>query len=419
MKLFIKKVKIIDPQSDYNNQIINILIEDGIIKDLGTKISAPENVKIIEIENLHASPGFFDLKSNFRDPGYEIKEDIHSGSLAAQNGGFTGVLLMPTTNPSIDSKTQVSYIKNQSQNNLVDIHPAGSITKNNLGKELTEMYDMYCCGAKAFTDDTNSIQKSGILKLALEYNKQFDGLVINQPNEKSLNNGGSINEGITSTSLGLKGIPSISEELMIQRDLELAEYTDSKIHITCISTKNSVDIIRKAKAKGVKVTCDVSINNLIFDDNYCLEFDTNYKVFPPLRTNSDILALINGLNDGTIDAICSDHRPEDIEHKQSEFENSEFGILGLQTLFPAACSIKNLDLEKIIEKISIKPREILQLEKIHITKNHAANICFYNPNEEWLFKENDVVSKSKNSPFINKKLSTKVIGVINGLKTNL
>jgi dihydroorotase len=420
MKLFVKSVKVIDSQSDYNNQIVDILIDNGIIKSISKQAKIPKDAKIIEHENLHVSPGFFDLKANFRDPGHEIKEDLNSGTLAANKGGFTGVLLMPSNNPTTDSKTQVNYLKNYCENKFVDIYPAGSITKENKGKELTEMYDMFQAGAVAFSDDINSIQKAGVLKLALEYNKYFDGLVINQPNDKSLDNNGLINEGEISTILGLKGIPSISEEIMVKRDIELADYTNSKIHLSCISTEKSVELIREAKTKGIKVSCDVSINNLVLNDSHCKDFDTNYKIFPPLRSQTDTTALIKGLKDGTIDAICSDHKPEDIEHKQSEFENASFGIIGLQTLLPMACSLlPQISLNTIIEKISINPRKILKINKASINIDESVNLCFYNPEKTWKLKEGDIVSKSKNTPFLNQTMKGKVIGTVKGLESNL
>jgi len=377
-------------------------------------------MKVIIFDNLHVSPSFLDLKSNFRDPGFEIKEDINTGINCAVNGGYTDILLMPSNNPTTDSKVEVNYIKNHSRSKLVNIHPAGSVTKNNLGDELCEMYDISKEGAIAFTDDKNSIQKAGILKLALEYNKNYNGLVINHPNDKSISQGGSMNESPTSTILGLKGIPNISEEIMLKRDIELAEYTNSKIHISCISTTKSVDLIREAKLKGIKISCDVSINNLILDDSMCETFNSNFKLSPPLRTKTDVNALIEGINDGTIDAICSDHSPEDIENKETEFDNAEFGAIGLQTVFPLLCNINDkISLETIIKKISIRPREILNLDKVSVSENEIAKLCLYNPNQTWTFKIDDVLSKSKNSPFLNHDLRGKVIGIINGLESNL
>jgi dihydroorotase len=420
MRILIKSAKVVDSQSSFNNQIVDLLIENGKIQSIKKNISQEDDMKIVVENNLHICPSFLDLKANFRDPGYEIKEDINTGIQCALKGGYSDVLLMPTNKPTTDSKVEVNYIKNHSKSRLVNIHPAGSITKNNLGNELCEMYDMSKEGAIAFTDDKNSIQKAGILKLALEYNKFHNGLVINHPNDKSISNDGSMNEGPTSTNLGLKGIPSISEELMLARDIELAEYTNSKIHISCISTKKSVELIKEAKAKGIKISCDVSINNLILDDSNCNGFDTNFKLLPPLRTNSDVSALIEGINNGTIDAICSDHSPEDIENKQAEFDNAAFGAIGLQTVFPLLCTLKDkISLETIIDKLSVQPRKILNLPIYSITENDAAKICLFNPDKNWTFQLSDIVSKSKNSPYINYNMGGEIIGVINGLESNL
>lgn len=420
MRILIKSAKVIDPQSKFNNQIVDLLINDGKIQSIKKNISLESDMKVVEKNNLHISPSFLDLKANFRDPGFEIKEDINTGIKCAIKGGYTDVLLMPTNKPSTDSKVEVNYIKNHSNSKLVNIHPAGSITKNNQGEELCEMYDMSKEGAVAFTDDKNSIQKAGVMKLALEYNKFHNGLVINHPNDKSISKGGTMNEGPTSTILGLKGIPNISEEIMLKRDIELAEYTNSKIHISCISTKKSVDLIREAKSNGIKISCDVSINNLILDDSSCKAFNSNFKLLPPLRTKADVQALIHGLNDNTIDAICSDHCPEDVENKETEFDNAAFGAIGLQTVFPLLCTIKDkISLETIIDKLSIRPREILNFPKNSVTENETAKLCLFNPNQKWTFKLEDILSKSKNSPFINKSLGGEVFGIINGLESDL
>ena len=420
MRILLKSAKVIDPQSQFNNQSVDLLIENGIIQSIKKNIIQENDMKVVSHNDLHVSPSFLDLKANFRDPGFEIKEDINTGIKCAVKGGYTDVLLMPSNKPSTDSKVEVNYIKNHSNSSLVNIHPAGSVTKNNLGEELCEMYDMSKEGALAFTDDKNSIQKAGVMKLALEYNKFHNGLVINHPNDNSISNGGTMNEGPNSTILGLKGIPNISEEIMLKRDIELAEYTNSKIHISCISTMQSVELIREAKSKGTKISCDVSINNLILDDSSCMSFNSNFKLLPPLRSKADIKALVNGLNDGTIDAICSDHCPEDVENKETEFDNAAFGAIGLQTVFPLLCTIiDEISLETIINKLSISPREILNLPKNSISENEVAKLCLFNPNQKWTFKIGDILSKSKNSPYINYTLGGEVFGVINGLESNL
>lgn len=414
MIVLIRAAKVVDLNSKYHNKIVDILIQKGIIQEIGKNLKAPKGAEIIEEKGLHVSPGLFDLHANFRDPGFEWKEDMQSGMLAAAKGGYTGVLSMPSTLPAIDTKSQVEYIQKMSTGNVVNVHPAGSITKDLKGQELTEMYDMSRSGALAFTDDKNSIQHAGIMKLALLYTKNFGGIIMNQANDKSISTDGHMNEGVTSTILGLNGIPSLAEYLMIARDIKLAEYTEGRLHFSCISTAKSVELIRAAKKQGLNITADVAIHNLILDETACEGFDTRYKLNPALRTQKDIKALLNGLKDGTIDAICTDHTPEDIEHKKVEFDNAEFGIIGLQTAFSLACQLEHeITLEGIIEKMAINPRKLLGIEIPEINIEKAANLCLFNPTSEWILEETDVVSKSKNTPFIGKKLKGKIVAVLN------
>lgn len=412
--LLIRAAKVVDPNSKHHQKVVDILIDNGNIKEIGKSIKAPSGAQLIEKEGLHVAPGLFDLHVNFRDPGHEWKEDLQSGTDAAIKGGFTGVVCMPSTLPIIDTKTQIEYIRKMSKGTALDIHPSGAITKGLKGMELTEMFDMSRSGAVAFTDDKNSIQHAGVMKLALLYVKNFGGVIMNQANDKSISADGHMNEGITSTMLGLKGIPSLAENLMVARDIKLSEYTDGRLHFSCISTERSVELIRTAKKNGLKVSCDVAIHNLILDETACNGFDTRYKLNPALRTQKDIKALIKGLKDGTIDAICTDHTPEDIENKKVEFDNAEFGIIGLQTAFSLACQLeKEIGLEGIIEKMAINPRKLLGLKVPEITTEKAANLFLFKPKIEWILDEKDIVSKSKNSPFIGKTLKGKVIGVVN------
>ena len=417
MIVLIRAAKVVDPNSKYHNKVVDILIKNGIIQEIGKNIKAPKVGEIIEEKGLHVSPGLFDLHANFRDPGFEWKEDMQSGMLAAAKGGFTGVLSMPSTLPATDTKSQVEYIQNMSAGNVVNVYPAGSITKDLKGQELTEMFDMSRSGALAFTDDINSIQHADLMKLALLYTKNFGGIIMNQANDKIISKDGHMNEGITSTVLGMKGIPSLAEELMIARDIKLAEYTEGRLHFSCISTEKSVELIRAAKKQGLNITADVAIYNLVLDETACEGFDTRYKVNPALRTQKDIKALLKGLKDGTIDAICTDHIPEDIEHKKVEFDNAEFGMIGLQTAFSLACQLeKEIGLEGVIEKMAINPRKLLGLEIPEINIEKAANLCLFNSTTEWTLEETNIVSKSKNTPFIGKTLKGKIIGVLNNGK---
>tara|TARA_Y100000991_G_scaffold185908_1_gene150242 strand:+ start:486 stop:1748 length:1263 start_codon:yes stop_codon:yes gene_type:complete len=415
MSILFQSVKVIDSKSKYNNKTLDVLVNKGIIESIGKNIEPPKKCKIIYGKRLYLSPGLMDLHVNYRDPGYDWKEDLNTGIQASAKGGFTSVLYMPSNKPSTNSKVQVDYIRNATKGNLVDVLPAGNVTVDNKGQQLTELYEMSKSGVKAFTDDRNSIQKSDVMKLALLYTKKFDGLVMNQPDDKNISSEGKMNEGIASTKLGLKGIPALAEEVMLARDIELVEYTQGKFHASRISTKKSVELIRSAKKKGLNITADVAIHNLILQDQDCATFDSNYKVFPPLRTYEDIQALIKGLKDGTIDAICSDHCPEDVENKILTFDHANFGIIGAQTVLPLALELqKELDLNTIIDTLSHKPRKVLGIECPTIEEGAKANLCCFSTNDEWTFNEESIVSKSKNTPFLNRTFKTKVWGTVNG-----
>lgn len=324
-------------------------------------------------------------------------------------------MVMPDTDPTADSKSGIEYIINKTKGNIVDALPAGSLSHNSEGKEIAEMYDMHSAGAVAFTDNKKSINKASLLNRALLYSQSFNGLIINFPNDKELYNNGQINEGIVSTELGLKGIPNLAEELMVSRDIYLAEYCNARIHLSNITTKQSVKLIATAKKKGINITADVTSYHLLLNETELLNFDTNCKVIPPLRTKEDINALINGLKDGTIDAICSDHTPEDIENKQCEFDNAAFGIINLQTSFAASNTVLNgkLSLDEIITKITTSPRKVLGLKNIEIKEGATANLTLFSPNTKWSLEEAAIVSKSKNTPLIGRELTGKVYGVIN------
>jgi dihydroorotase len=415
MNTLIKSAKIIDNHSKYNGKRVDILIEKGIIKQIGKNIKAPKNYHELSFKDLHVSTGWFDLRSNFCDPGHEYKEDLNSGLDAAAKGGFTGVVVMPDTHPATDSKSGIEYIINKTKGNIVDAFPAGSLSHDCEGKEIAEMYDMSKAGAVAFTDNKKSIKSSSLLNRALLYTQSFNGLIMNFPNDKELSNGGQINEGVISTELGLKGIPALAEELMVSRDIYLAEYCDASIHLTNISSKQSVKMIKEAKKKGIQITADVNSYHLLLDETELQHFNSNFKVNPPLRTKQDIKALINGLKDGTIDAICSDHTPEDIENKQCEFDNAEFGMINLQTSFSVANTALNgkLTLNESIAKITTGPREILNLAQPEIKEGELANLTLFSPSAKWSLQKEEIVSKVKNTPLIGKELTGKVYGVLN------
>lgn len=421
MKLFIQAAKIIDKGSQYHNQVVDLYINNGKIEQIGKNLKKVDDVEIYQHKNLHLSAGWLDMKANFSDPGNEHKETIASGIKAATAGGFTAIALSPATEPVVDSKSIVEYILNQSKNSIVDLYPMGSVSKGIKGEELAELNDMHIAGAIAFTDDKSSIQNPNLLKTALLYCKSFEGLIISFADNKDLSFKGMMHEGEKSTHLGLKGIPALAEEISVNRDLYLVEYTEGKIHFNTISTSSSVDLIKEAKKKGLKVSADVGAAHLLFDDSYLEEFDSRFKVQPPFRDKKHIQALIKGLKAGTIDAICSDHQAEDIENKKREFDYAAFGIINLQTAYAAAnTALKGkLELEDIIDKLSQQPRKILGLQPIEIKEGANANLTLFDPDMEWVFEKKDIVSKSFNSPFIGKKLIGKSLGIINNNKMSL
>lgn len=415
MDILIKSAVIIDQRSKHNGQKKDILIEKGKIVKIASAIKNEQKIKELSFPDLHVSIGWFDFRANFCDPGNEHKEDFNSGLKAAALGGFTGVLSMPDTFPPVDSKSGVEYLLKKTDNQLVDVFPTGCLSEKAEGKEIAEMYDMHQAGAVAFTDNKKSIVNPSLLIRAMLYSKAFNGLIMEFPNDKSIFNNGQINEGVTSTKLGIKGIPALAEELQVARAIYLAEYCDAAIHLTNISTQKSVELIKQAKAKGLKVTADVNSYHLLLDETALETFDSNYKVLPPLRTKDDQKALIKGLKEGTIDIICSDHTPENIENKKCEFDHAAFGIINLQTSFAVAhTAIKNkLSLPDFIEKLTVAPRQLLGITAPEIKENSLANLTLFSPNSETKLAISDIVSKSKNSPFIGKKLNGKVYGVIN------
>ena len=415
MKILIKQAKIIDSSSKHNNKICDILINNNKIEKIAKKIQIDSDTKIYKNENLHVSQGWFDMHVNFGQPGFEQRETIENGLNAAAKGGFTEVLLMPNTNPSIDNSSMIDFIKGFSKRNIVKIQVAGNLTVSQEGKNIVEIHDMTNNGCIAFTDDKKSIQNNELMKIAMLYIKNSNSLLMNFPNDSKIQKNGVINEGKISTQLGLKGIPNIAEEMMLDRDITLCDYTESKIHESYISTERSVDKIKKAKEKGINVTSDVALHNIFLTEEQVNNFDTRFKVLPPLRTKNDNKAIINGLKDGTIDVITSDHNPFEEETKKLEFDNAEFGIIGLESAFGLINKHleKHLTLNEIIDKISNNPRKILGLKNNSIEEGNYANLTLFNPSNKWEFKENDIVSKSKNSPFVGEELKGKALAIYN------
>ncbi len=422
MQLLIRAARIADNHSPYNDQIKDILIENATIIEIADRIDRAD-VPVYEANNLHISAGWIDMRVTAHDPGYEHKEDLHSVSRAAAAGGFTEIAILPNTNPTLDSKDSIGYVQRVGQGAMVKIHAVGAITKKCLGVDFTEMIDLSHAGAVAFSDGTNPIQNTHILLKTLQYLQPLNRVLMNRAEDAPLAIFGQINEGITSTMLGLRGLPNIAEELAIMRDLKLLEYVGAKtdrplLHFSTISTAESVALIREAKRKGLPVSCDVAAHQMAFDDSVMHSFDTNYKVIPPFRCQTDIAALWDGLADGTIDAVVSDHLPQDEEAKNLEFDLAEFGIIGLETVFSLLTQNPNkLTINQIVEKLTHAPRHILRLPQLSIKEGAAANLTLFDPTLNWQYDRTN--SKSKNSPFFNKTLTGKVLGVVNNGQTSL
>ena len=415
MNLLIKQATVIDSTSPHNGRVVDILIEKGVITQIKKTITPEKGVKTIEAEGLHVSAGWLDMQVNFCDPGYEHKETLNNGLKSAAKGGFTSVCLMSGTNPPLHNKAQIEYVANRAKDNLVEVLAIGTLSHNQEGKDLSEMYDMKLSGAVAFSDYKKSTKDAGLILRALQYSQNINSFIITHCDDKTISHDGLVNEGVTSTKLGLKGIPALAEEIMLQRNIQILEYTGGKMHIPTISTKGSVELIKKAKAKKLNITCGVAAYNLLLDDSELEGFDTNYKVNPPLRTKDDIDALKKGIADGTIDVIVSDHAPQDIESKDLEFDHADNGMIGLESCFGVlnmALSSK-LSLENIIDTLTKNPRTILGLDALSVKEGAEANLTLFNPTKKYLFGKSHIVAANKNSGIIGKELKGVVIGVIN------
>ncbi|WP_127141976.1 dihydroorotase [Flagellimonas marinaquae] len=417
MNILLKSAKIICPENkELHLKKRDILIKKGIIEKIGVSVEAPSQVKTVEKDNLHVSLGWFDSSVCFGEPGFEERETIANGLLTAGKSGFTDIVLNPNTYPVPDTSSDVVFLKERGLGKPTKIHPLGTLTKNADGIDLAELYDMKNAGAVAFYDFKRQISNPNLLKIALLYAQNFDGLVYSFPQDGHIKGNGVVNEGEISTKLGLKGIPALAEELQIARDLFVLEYAGGKLHIPTISTSGSVKLIAEAKKKGLDVSCSVAIHNLFFSDETLVGFDTNFKVSPPLRTKSDCKALIKGVKNGTIDFVTSDHVPMDVEHKRVEFDNAKNGSLGLETAFGALNTL--FDLDETINLLT-KGRSRYQIEKPKLEEGAKACLTLFNPDGEHEFEAKDILSTSKNSMFVGASLKGKVYGIIHNDLTTL
>ncbi|SNR16440.1 dihydroorotase [Tenacibaculum jejuense] len=409
MITLLKSAKIIDPSSPFHNSVKDILISNGVITEISDTIDTEENYNTITLDNLHVSTGWFDTSVSFGEPGYEERETIENGLSVAAKSGFTRVAVNPNTQPITDSKSAVEYLIHKATNKAVTLHPIGALTQKCEGIEMAELYDMQQSGAIAFSDYKKPVENDNLLKIALLYAQNFDGLVLSFPKNKKIAGEGVAHEGVNATRLGLKGIPALAEEIQIARDLFLLEYTGGKLHIPTISTKKSVALIKAAKSKGLNVTCSTAVHNLLLTDEKLIGFDARVKVNPPLRTEEDRLALIEGVKNGTIDIITSDHNPIDIEEKKVEFSIAKDGTIGLETAFGALNSI--FDLETIVTCLSTNPKSIFGIDNTSVTIDSKAELTLFTAESEIVFNENDILSTSKNSIFIGEKLKGKAYGI--------
>ncbi|MEY3678480.1 MAG: Dihydroorotase [Bacteroidota bacterium] len=406
-KLVISSATILHP--DFKGKSpVDVLISDGKIIEIADKLTITDAVQVIDASGCFLSIGFCDLNVNFGEPGLETKETMNSGSRAALAGGVTALALMPNTQPPLHSKSEVAYVVNRSAAQGINVYPLGTISEERKGENLAELYDMSTAGAIAFSDGDRPVKNAGLMSKALLYAKGIGTRIFSYAEDPGLAGSATVNEGPMSTLLGLKGNPTLAEELMISRDIELAAYHDTGIHFSTISSARSVQLIREAKAKGLKITCDVAVHHLVFTDDDLAGFDSNFKVKPPLRSESDRQALLAGLRDGTIDALVSQHTPQEIEHKNVEFALAAYGITGLQTILPM-CLRAGLKPAEIVEKLAINPRKILGLPVPKLAPGESAELVLFDPKTSWVFDRTSNLSLAGNHPLMGEKLTGKVL----------
>lgn len=418
--ILIRNVRPIGGDFD-GSKIMNLEIRDGKIAGWhdapGSAVDG--NLQDVDMHGAYVSPGWMDMHVHLREPGFEHKETIASGCAAAAFGGFTAVACMPNTNPPIHTRDVVEYIIRKSESLPVAVHPIACVSKDRKGKQLAEMADMKEGGAVAFSDDGDPVYDARLMRVALEYSSMLSMPIINHEEDLSLSRPGHMNEGAVSTRLGLQGTPGIAEEVMIARDILLAEFTGGHVHVAHISTRRGVELVREAKARGIKVTTEVCPHHYDLTDEEIdrSHFDTNYKMHPPLRTEDDRIAMIEGLKDGTIDAICTDHAPHAVEEKEVEFMYAPNGILGLETAWPVTVrrllGEGGMSLPAVMKCLIEAPRTILHLPVPTLDVGAPAELTFFNTDEEWTYEQRHIKSKSINTPYIGERFKGRATGVYN------
>lgn len=418
--LLIKGGRIVDPFNS-REEAVDILVEGAEVKEVGNIDIRSSDVETIDAKGLVVSPSFIDLHTHTREPGREDEETFETVAQAALAGGFTSITAMPNTNPVIDNASPVISLLKKSSDLPIDLYVAGAMTKELKGKEMAELAGMAEAGAAFFTDDGNCIQQAGLMRKVMEYAKGIGKKLFLHCEDSALSEGGQMNESFFSTKLGLRGVPAAAESVIVARDIQLAALTGCSIHVTHVSCKESVDLIRNAKTAGLAVSCDVTPHHLFFTEEELAGYDANFKVNPPLRSETDRLALIEGVMDGTIDAIATDHAPHAEHEKECEFDYAAFGMIGLETAFSACFSVLLHEgkgqLIDIIDKLTRQPAKVLEIESKGIAEGGTANIVIYDPQKKWVLRKENIKSRSKNSPFVGREMQGKVLTTIyNGKK---
>lgn len=416
MNILLRSARIIDPQGNHHGTTADILIKNGIIEAIESSVDPGNDTTVVEFPGLHVSPGWFDSSVCFGEPGFEERETIKNGLLTAGRSGFTAVGVNPNTYPVADSNADMSFMISRGAGAATELFPVGALTAKGEGVDLAELFDMKQAGAIAFGDYKAPIKNPNLLKIALQYTQNFDGLVISFPLETSISGKGVVNEEAVALRLGLKGIPALSEELQIARDLFILEYAGGKLHIPTISTAKAVELIAEAKKKGLDVSCSVSVHHLFLTDEVLDGFDTRYKVLPPLRTDKDRQALVQGVKDGIIDMVTSDHDPRDIEHKKVEFDHADYGTIGLESAFGALNKVLGTD-QAVAMLTAGRKRFDLKVPQIAV--GETANLSLFDPEADVTFEKDRVLSASANSAFFNQQLKGQVFGIIRGTQMEI
>ncbi len=413
MRIWIKKARIIAPGQPLNGMIRDIWIEGGIIGEIAERLPDREADQVVEGEQLHVSPGWMDVFAHFCDPGYEYKEDLGSGADAAAAGGYTEVLVIPDTQPPLQSKSMVEYVVRRTASLPVRVRPIGAVSRDLEGAALAEMYEMWQSGAIAFSDGLSPLQSSGLLLKALQYVKAFDGVIIQIPEDISISQHGLMHEGLWSTRLGMPGKAAIAEEILLKRDLELLRYTGSRMHVTGISLRRSAELIRQAREAGLQVTCSVTPHHLLLDDSALQGYDSHLKVNPPLRDQAEVAGLRQAVMDGWVDCFATHHHPQDPDSKQKEFEYAGEGMIGLESAFGVlGLALPELSLERKIAMLTTGPRQVFGIPVPRLEQGQPANLTLFDPDAEWVFEQEHLASRSRNSPFLGKTLKGRVRGTV-------